>query len=49
MYMLVEHHSKEWFEKFHKMTNYSLLNLMMIGIEKKILGEQLIYLVQITW
>ena len=24
MYMLVEHHSKEWFEKFHKMTNYSL-------------------------
>ena len=25
MFMLVEHHSKEWFEKFHKMTNYSLL------------------------
>ena len=24
MYMLVEHHSKEWFEKFHRMTNYSL-------------------------
>jgi hypothetical protein len=24
MYMLVEHHSKEWFEKFYKMTNYSL-------------------------
>ena len=24
MYMLVEHHSKEWFEKFHKITNYSL-------------------------
>ena len=47
MYMLVEHHSKEWFEKFHKITNYSLFKSNDDWDRKENLMEQPICQAQI--